>query len=343
MISSGSSKPGSTASTMRAQRRPAPRPRRRRRRRPRGRHVGVARASASRRCAARRCRRRARRGSRGRRAAATSSPGRRAACSTFIISAASATLIVCGPRCDTVPNGDSGYAGTRPKLGLSPTLPQNAAGMRTDPAPSVPTPSGPQPGGDGRRRAARRPAGRLRRVPRVAGDAGQRRVGLALAAELGRRRLADQHGAGLAQAGRRRRVDVPRLVGVDGPAAPPRRPAPGQDEVLDRRRHAVERADRLAALPARLARRRRRQRLVGGDEAEGVDRRVDAPRCGRARRAVASTGDAAPAAVQRRAARSPCTASGRAPTHPRVPSECCVCGVRSSSTRTASNTRMKSG
>ena len=65
--------------------------------------------------------------------------------STFIISAASATLIVCGPRCDTVPNGDSGYAGTRPKLGLSPKLPQNAAGMRTDPAPSVPTLRGPSP------------------------------------------------------------------------------------------------------------------------------------------------------------------------------------------------------
>src|SRR5687768_7583804 len=33
----------------------------------------------------------------------------------------------------------------RPKLGLSPTLPQNAAGMRTDPAPSVPMPSGARP------------------------------------------------------------------------------------------------------------------------------------------------------------------------------------------------------
>ena len=44
-----------------------------------------------------------------------------------------------------MPNGDSGYAGTRPKLGLSPTLPQNAAGMRTEPAPSVPTLSGPSP------------------------------------------------------------------------------------------------------------------------------------------------------------------------------------------------------
>ena len=65
--------------------------------------------------------------------------------STASIRAASGTLIVCGPRWDTVPKGDSGYAGTRPKLGLSPTLPQNAAGMRTDPAPSVPTLSGARP------------------------------------------------------------------------------------------------------------------------------------------------------------------------------------------------------
>ena len=53
-------------------------PRRRRPRRPRGARRR-SRASARRRCAGRRCRRRARRGSRCRRAAATSSPGRRAA------------------------------------------------------------------------------------------------------------------------------------------------------------------------------------------------------------------------------------------------------------------------
>ena len=65
--------------------------------------------------------------------------------STFISSAASATLIVCGPRCATVPIGESGYAGTRPKLGFRPKLPQKPAGMRTLPAPSVPTESGPMP------------------------------------------------------------------------------------------------------------------------------------------------------------------------------------------------------
>ena len=121
-----------------------PAPRRRRPRRPRGAHPR-SRASASRRRAARRCRRPARRRSR-RPSGGSEVQSRASGCSsTFSISAASATLIVCGPRCATVPNGDSGYAGTRPKLGLSPTLPQNAAGMRTEPAPSVPTPSGPSP------------------------------------------------------------------------------------------------------------------------------------------------------------------------------------------------------
>ena len=149
--------------------------------------------------------------------------------STFIISAASATLIVCGPRCDTVPNGDSGWAGTRPKLGLSPTLPQNAAGMRTDPAPSVPTLSGPSPAATAAAVPPDEPPGvfvgshGLRVMP------GERRVRLALAAELRRRRLADQHRAGLAQPRRRRRIDVPWLIGIDGVAAAPRRPALGED------------------------------------------------------------------------------------------------------------------
>ena len=139
-------------------------------------------------------------------------------------------------------------------------------------------------GADAERAAARRrrppPCRRTSRRASSCGSHGLRVI--PVSAELvsplqpnsGRRRLADQHGAGLAQARRRRRVDVPRLVRVDGAAAPPRRPAPGEHEVLDRRRHAVERPDRLAALPAPLARRRRGERLVGGDEAEGVDRRV---------------------------------------------------------------------
>src|SRR6187549_1619248 len=53
--------------------------------------------------------------------------------------------MVCGPRCATLPKGESGCAGTRPKLGLRPKLPQNAAGIRTLRAPSVPTEIGPIP------------------------------------------------------------------------------------------------------------------------------------------------------------------------------------------------------
>ena len=64
---------------------------------------------------------------------------------TFSISAASPTVRAIGPRCATVPNGDSGHAGTRPNEGLRPNTPVNAAGMRIDPPPSVPMVSGPMP------------------------------------------------------------------------------------------------------------------------------------------------------------------------------------------------------
>src|ERR687891_1386638 len=47
-----------------------------------------------------------------------------------------------GPACDSSPNGLGGHWGTRAKVGLSPTTPQKAAGMRIEPPPSVPTASG---------------------------------------------------------------------------------------------------------------------------------------------------------------------------------------------------------
>src|ERR671914_798679 len=47
-----------------------------------------------------------------------------------------------GPAWDSSPNGLGGHCGTRAKVGLSPTTPQNAAGMRIEPPPSVPTASG---------------------------------------------------------------------------------------------------------------------------------------------------------------------------------------------------------
>src|SRR5438874_7155700 len=39
----------------------------------------------------------------------------------------------------------AGYIGTRPKVGFRPTSPQKLAGMRIEPAPSVPRASGPSP------------------------------------------------------------------------------------------------------------------------------------------------------------------------------------------------------
>ena len=103
------------------------------------------------------------------------------------------------------------------------------------------------PAGDRGRRAARGAAGRLLRIPRIARDAGERAVGHALPAELGRRGLAEEHRAVLAQPRGRRRVVVPRALRIDRLRAAQRRPALGQDDVLDRHRHAVEQALRLPA------------------------------------------------------------------------------------------------
>src|SRR5262249_6120900 len=60
--------------------------------------------------------------------------------STSISAAASSTVRASGPMTEhdsgsTRPNG----VGTSPRLGLWPTSPQNAAGIRIDPAPSLPT------------------------------------------------------------------------------------------------------------------------------------------------------------------------------------------------------------
>src|SRR5437868_13977031 len=63
-------------------------------------------------------------------------------------SAASATVRVIGPvwASDAQEGGEKpGVRGTRPKVGLTPTTPQKAAGTRIEPTPSVPMASGPQP------------------------------------------------------------------------------------------------------------------------------------------------------------------------------------------------------
>src|SRR5437762_33068 len=66
---------------------------------------------------------------------------------TSSISAASRTVRVTGPTWETwaKPLGKPLRSGTRPYEGLKPYTPQNAAGMRIEPPPSVPSASGPQP------------------------------------------------------------------------------------------------------------------------------------------------------------------------------------------------------
>ncbi len=68
--------------------------------------------------------------------------------------AASSTVRVIGPMCSRVSQLETpgyrssrhpGYAGTRPMEALNPTRPQCAAGMRTEPPPSLPRASGAMP------------------------------------------------------------------------------------------------------------------------------------------------------------------------------------------------------
>ena len=57
----------------------------------------------------------------------------------------SATVRAIGPTCPIRCSALGGKAATRPAVALNPTRPQNAAGMRTDPAPSVPNAALPIP------------------------------------------------------------------------------------------------------------------------------------------------------------------------------------------------------
>ena len=60
-------------------------------------------------------------------------------------SAASATVIASGPLVDRSIHDGMGSRPISPPVGFSPTSPQNAAGMRIDPPPSVPVASGTRP------------------------------------------------------------------------------------------------------------------------------------------------------------------------------------------------------
>ncbi len=128
---------------------------------------------------------------------------------------------------------------------------------------------------EGGGRAARGAAWRLRGVPGVARDAGQRAVGRTFPAEFRRRGLADQHRPRFAQSRDRRRIVRPRSNGVDSQRTASRRPASREQQVLDRDGHAVERGQWRGRHPAGLRGLRRRARRVWIDQAEGVDLRVE--------------------------------------------------------------------
>ena len=100
--------------------------------------------------------------------------------------------------------------------------------------------------------ATRRPARCTCRVPGVAADACQERIGFAFASELGCGGLAQEHRTSLAQASGDRRIDIPWLIGIDGLAAAQSGPALGQDQVFDGHRYAVQGQHGLATFTVRL-------------------------------------------------------------------------------------------
>ena len=89
----------------------------------------------------------------------------------------------------------------RPRLGFRPTSPQQAAGIRIEPPPSLPWATGQQTGRDRRGGPAGGAPGRPFQVPGVAG--GPEDVGLADGQDpvLGQRGGADDHEPGAASAG----------------------------------------------------------------------------------------------------------------------------------------------
>src|SRR5699024_2351883 len=106
------------------------------------------------------------------------------------------------------------------------------------------------PGGHGRTGTARGTTWGQRGVVGVAGDAGQRTVGDRLPCDFRRGGLAHEHHAVLAQPSCHGRILLPGLVRPDRFGATQSRPAPGEEHVLDRDRHAVEQAFAVPRMPA---------------------------------------------------------------------------------------------
>ena len=154
-----------------------------------------------------------------------------------------------------------------------PNTPVKAAGMRSEPAPSVPRCSTPETEQRGHRPAAGRAAGRVVRIPRIAGDAGQRTMADADPAMLGHAGLAENDGALLAQPRDRRRILGAGVAIAGFRAAPGRQPLTQILSLIEAGTPSIG----PSGLPARQRASdcgRSRQHALRLDRQEGVERRI---------------------------------------------------------------------
>ena len=143
----------------------------------------------------------------------------------------------------------------RPRCGFSPTSPQQAAGMRVEPPPSLAWAIGTMPGGDRRGRAAATSRRACARGPTGCASAPKRRGSVVGDdPELGQVRRADDDRAGLPQPRRRATASIGGAKSPKSDDANVSALAGDRAVVLDRDRHAGERP-----LVARRDRRRRRR------------------------------------------------------------------------------------
>ena len=159
---------------------------------------------------------------------------------TSSISAASATVVASGPFSSSPPQLSAPiWAGTTPGPGLRPNRPQTAAGMRTEPSPSVPCAIGTIADATAAADPPGRPARRAASVPRIAGDP-ERTVGERVDRHLGQVGQPHHHRAGLAEPGHDRVILLLRRAGRCRAAQPHRLPG-HRDDILDRDRDPGQR------------------------------------------------------------------------------------------------------
>ena len=160
-----------------------------------------------------------------------------------------------------------------PMLCFSPTTPLHAAGIRVEPPPSVAIASGAIPLATATAAPPLEPP--LERAAlhalRVRPNSGE--FGQALAAEFGRRGLADQDRALGAEAGDRHSIFARHIVLV-GHRAKRGSHTSGVDDVLDGEGNAVEQADLLACHELALGNPRLRQCLVAAQRDEAIQFRL---------------------------------------------------------------------